>query len=120
MENGSVDVAVIRGPMAGYLAARKAFPFTVEPLQSRQDDAEPPMAFDISMGVRRGDYALLQRLNDSLERNHGRDSRRPSPRSCLLVPRNSKANFWAGQSDASIVSGTAEYRTANLRIGDLI
>jgi hypothetical protein len=28
------------------------------------------MAFYISMGVRRGDHALLQRLNDSLERNH--------------------------------------------------
>jgi hypothetical protein len=28
------------------------------------------MAFYISMGVRRGDNALLQRLNDSLERNH--------------------------------------------------
>jgi mxaJ protein len=28
-----------------------------------------PMAFDISMGVRRGDNALLERLNDSLERN---------------------------------------------------
>jgi hypothetical protein len=27
------------------------------------------MAFYISMGVRRGDHALLQRLNDSLERN---------------------------------------------------
>ena len=27
------------------------------------------MAFDISMGVRRGENALLQRLEDSLERN---------------------------------------------------
>jgi mxaJ protein len=28
------------------------------------------MAFYVSMGVRRGDNALLQRLDDSLERNH--------------------------------------------------
>jgi len=28
------------------------------------------MAFYISIGVRRGDYSLLQRLDDSLERNH--------------------------------------------------
>ena len=32
--------------------------------------ADLPIAFYISMGVRRGDKALLQRLNDSLERNH--------------------------------------------------
>jgi mxaJ protein len=68
--NGNIDVAVAWGPMAGYFAAREPSPLTVEPVQSRQDDAELPMAFDISMGVRRGDYALLQRLNDSLERNH--------------------------------------------------
>jgi mxaJ protein len=70
VENGNVDVAVVWGPTAGYFAAREHFPLTVEPVQSGQDDAELPMAFDISMGVRRGDYALLQRLNDSLERNH--------------------------------------------------
>jgi hypothetical protein len=43
---------------------------TVEPVQPWRDGTELPMAFYISMGVRRGDNALLQRLNDSLERNH--------------------------------------------------
>jgi mxaJ protein len=34
------------------------------------EGTELPMAFYVSMGVRRGDNALLQRLDDSLERNH--------------------------------------------------
>jgi mxaJ protein len=70
VENGNVDVAVVWGPMAGYFAARASTPLTIEPVQPWRDSTDLPMAFDISMGVRRGDHALLQRLNDSLERNH--------------------------------------------------
>ena len=70
VENGDVDVAVVWGPMAGYFAAQSSTPLTVEPVQPWRDGRELPMAFYISMGVRRGDNALLQRLNDSLERNH--------------------------------------------------
>jgi mxaJ protein len=43
---------------------------TIEPVQPWRDASGLPMAFDISMGVRRDDNALLRRLNDSLERNH--------------------------------------------------
>jgi hypothetical protein len=43
---------------------------TIEPVQPLSDGTELPMAFYISMGVRRGDNALLQRIDDSLERNH--------------------------------------------------
>jgi mxaJ protein len=70
VESGNVDVAVVWGPMAGYFAAQESTPLTIEPVQPWRDGAELPMAFDISMGVRRGDSALLRRLNDSLERNH--------------------------------------------------
>lgn len=70
VENGDVDVAVVWGPMAGYFAAQESTPLTIEPVQPWRDGRELPMAFYISMGVRRGDNALLQRLNDSLERNH--------------------------------------------------
>jgi mxaJ protein len=68
--HGGVDVAVVWGPLAGYFAARQSVPLTIAPVQPWRDGTGLPMAFDISMGVRRGDYALLQRLNDSLERNH--------------------------------------------------
>jgi mxaJ protein len=68
--NGDVDVAIVWGPMAGYFAAQEATPLTIEPVQPWRDGAKLPMAFDISIGVRRGDNALLQRLGGSLERNH--------------------------------------------------
>jgi mxaJ protein len=68
--HGDVDVAVVWGPLAGYFAAGQSIPLTIAPVQPWRDSSGLPMAFDISMGVRRGDYVLLQRLNDSLERNH--------------------------------------------------
>jgi quinoprotein dehydrogenase-associated probable ABC transporter substrate-binding protein len=69
VESGNVDVAVVWGPTAGYFAAQESTPLTIEPVRPWRDGPELPMAFDISMGVRRGDNALLERLNDSLERN---------------------------------------------------
>jgi mxaJ protein len=70
VENGDVDVAVVWGPLAGYFAAQASIPLALAPVEPWRDGTELPMAFYISMGVRRGDNALLQRLNDSLERNH--------------------------------------------------
>jgi mxaJ protein len=69
VEHGDVDVAVVWGPTAGYFAAQASKPLTIEPVQPSRDGTELPMAFYISMGVRPGDNALLQRLDDSLERN---------------------------------------------------
>jgi mxaJ protein len=69
VENGDVDVAVVWGPVAGYFATQGSTPLTLDPVQPWRDGAGLPMAYYISMGVRRGDNALLQRLNDSLERN---------------------------------------------------
>ena len=69
VENGSVDLAIVWGPTAGYFAAQGSTPLTIEPVQPWRDGTELPMAFYISMGVRRGDNALLKRLDDSLERN---------------------------------------------------
>src|ERR1700748_3571400 len=69
VENGDVDVAVAWGPMAGYFAAQASTPLTIEPVEPWRDGTVP-MGFYISMGVRRGDNALLKRLDESLERNH--------------------------------------------------
>jgi mxaJ protein len=70
VEDGDVDVAVVWGPLAGYFAAQGSKPLTIQPVQPSRDSTELPMAFYVSMGVRRGDNALLERLDDSLERNH--------------------------------------------------
>ena len=64
VEDGDVDVAVVWGPMAGYFAAQGSKPLTIEPVQPSRDSTELPMAFYVSMGVRRGDNALLERLDD--------------------------------------------------------
>jgi mxaJ protein len=57
------------GPGGGYFAAQGSTPLNLDPVEPWRDGTELPMAFYISMGFRRGDNALLQQLNDSLERN---------------------------------------------------
>jgi hypothetical protein len=56
--------------MAGYFTVQRSTPLTIEPVQPWRDGMELPMAFYISIEVRRGDKALLHGLNDSLGRNY--------------------------------------------------
>jgi quinoprotein dehydrogenase-associated probable ABC transporter substrate-binding protein len=65
---GEVDVAFVWGPLAGYFAPRATVPLDVRPLAA---DADPPalrFAFDIAMGVRKGDRALRDEVDRALER----------------------------------------------------
>jgi mxaJ protein len=66
--NGDVDVSVAWGPLAGYFASREARPLRITPVSPQIDLPFLPFVFDISMGVRRGDDALRDRLNDVLAR----------------------------------------------------
>lgn len=61
-----VNIAVVWGPLAGYFAKHASVPLVITPV----DPVSPriPLAFDISMGVRRGDSALQQQLNAEIER----------------------------------------------------
>lgn len=65
---GEVDVGVVWGPQAGYFARRQRAPLAVVPVRPRIDLPFLPFVYDISMGVRRGDDALLARLEQFLER----------------------------------------------------
>ena len=66
---GKVDLAVVWGPIAGYFAAQDAEPLSVIPVKTAPDDAsQEPMAFDISMGVRKGDVGLKQEVEQALAR----------------------------------------------------
>lgn len=65
---GAVDIAVAWGPMAGYFAARSSVPLEVAPV-SPQLERGVPLAFDIAMGVRRGDAKLAAELNRMLARH---------------------------------------------------
>ena len=66
---GTIDVAMVWGPIAGYFAKKKGAALEVV---SIDDPAEPSarFAFDISMGVRKGDKELKDQLEGALARRH--------------------------------------------------
>jgi len=59
---GSVDVAIVWGPLAGYFAKRSSVPLTVTPVSPQVDLPYLPFVFDIAMGVRRGDSTFKARI----------------------------------------------------------
>jgi mxaJ protein len=61
-----LDVAVVWGPLAGYFARRCQPELTVQPVSPLIDGPMLPMAFDISMGVRKEDQALRRELDQVL------------------------------------------------------
>ncbi|HEV7923027.1 MAG TPA: quinoprotein dehydrogenase-associated putative ABC transporter substrate-binding protein [Thermoanaerobaculia bacterium] len=63
---GEVDLAVVWGPQAGFFA--KGQQLEVVPVTPQIDPPFLPFVFDISMGVRREDKALRDRLDQELER----------------------------------------------------
>ena len=62
--SGNVGVAIVWGPAAGYFVARQTVPLEVVAIPSGKGDL--PFAFDIAMGVRRGDNALASQLETVL------------------------------------------------------
>jgi mxaJ protein len=65
--SGRVNVAIVWGPIAGYFAARQQVPLELVPVPSAKGDL--PFAFNISMGVKKGDEALKARV-DKVRREH--------------------------------------------------
>jgi mxaJ protein len=68
---GEIDVAIVWGPLAGYFARRQPIPIEVVPVSPAIDELSVPFVYDISMGVRRGDIALKERLEGILDRRRG-------------------------------------------------
>jgi mxaJ protein len=66
--SGEIDVALAWGPMAGYFASRQPEPLTVTPVARQTEPGQLPMAFDISMGLRLDEGALLQEVEAALTR----------------------------------------------------
>jgi mxaJ protein len=66
--DGEVDVAIVWGPLAGYFARRSAVPLRVEPVSPEIDLPYLPFVFDMAVGVRRGETAFRDRLDDVLRR----------------------------------------------------
>lgn len=65
---GDVDVAVVWGPLAGYFARKPGADLEVTPVEPEKDRTGLPLGFDIAMGVRKGDRALRDRLDEILVR----------------------------------------------------
>jgi mxaJ protein len=65
---GDVDVALVWGPLAGYFATRQPARLHLAPVTPSVDPPDRAFAFDISMGVRRGDSARLRLLDRFIER----------------------------------------------------
>jgi mxaJ protein len=65
---GEVDVAVAWGPLAGYFAKRQRVALEVVPVSPQIDLPFLPFVYDISMGVRRGDDAFREQLDEILSR----------------------------------------------------
>jgi mxaJ protein len=69
VERGTVDVAIVWGPLGGYFARRhrslRATPVAAEL------DAGVPFAFSIAMGMRKTDTTLLRRVNEALVHRRG-------------------------------------------------
>ena len=65
---GKVDVAIVWGPAAGYYVQRQNVPLVMVPVPSAPGDL--PFAFDMSMGVKPGNTALLTTLEKVLDSRH--------------------------------------------------
>jgi len=68
--NGEVDLAVVWGPQAAWFAKQQRVPLDLVPVSPQIDLPFLPFVFDISMGVRRGDNALKEKLERELDRRH--------------------------------------------------
>jgi mxaJ protein len=68
--NGHVDLAVVWGPQAAWFAKQQRVPLDLVPVSPQIDLPFLPFVFDISMGVRRGDNALKEKLERELDRRH--------------------------------------------------
>jgi len=66
-----IDIALVWGPLAGFFASRSKTPLRTEAVTPAADPRWP-MTFAISMGVKRGNRELAERINASIARNQPR------------------------------------------------
>ena len=62
-------MAIVWGPLAGYFGARETGKLTLTPVQPSPDGPGWPMAFDISMGVRKGNTVFQKQIDSALVRD---------------------------------------------------
>lgn len=72
VDKGDIDVAVAWGPLAGYFAKTARHRLRITPVQPWLDGPQWPMVFDISMGVRKDDFAFRRQLDGLLTKESPR------------------------------------------------
>jgi len=65
---GTIDVAIVWGPLAGYFAKRQPVPLDVVPVTPPADMPQLPFVYSIAMGVRKSDAALQRELDGVITR----------------------------------------------------
>lgn len=70
VERGTVDVAIVWGPLGGWFAARHPA-LRATPVAASADGPGVPFAFSIAMGVRKSDTTLARRIDSVLVRRRG-------------------------------------------------
>jgi mxaJ protein len=68
VDDREVDVAIVWGPLAGYWARNLGNVLECIPVQPESEPPGLPFTFEISMGVRKGENALRNQLDDVLQR----------------------------------------------------
>ena len=67
LDAGSIDAALVWGPQAGYFARPRSAPLQMR-IASAPAGTPEPFAFDVALGVKRGNKALLAELDGALPR----------------------------------------------------
>jgi mxaJ protein len=65
---GEIEVAIMPGPLAGFLAQHETTPLTITPIESPSSPAARALDTRIAMAVRPGDTGLRDELNAALSR----------------------------------------------------
>ena len=68
VERGEVDIAAVWGPLAGYFAERSSVPLRIVPITDTERYRPLIFQFSIAMGVRKGDEALKEQLDQVIVR----------------------------------------------------
>ena len=66
VENGEIDIAAAWGPLAGYAAKTSPVSLRITPIEDDGNFAPLKFRFAIAMGVRHGDHALHQQLDEAI------------------------------------------------------
>jgi quinoprotein dehydrogenase-associated probable ABC transporter substrate-binding protein len=67
--SGDVELAIVWGPVAGYWSQRQDVPLEMKALPAVDDSTGFPLAYNMSLGVRRGEGEWQARLEKVIEEN---------------------------------------------------